>query len=279
MLLVFDIGGTKTRVGIAREEEIGKTEVLPTSPTFESGVRSIAEAAHRVSGGEKFTRAVGAVRGVLSADKSSIESDAPLGGWARKPLKKSIEEALGAEVFLENDAALAALGEATRGAGRGKAIVAYLTISTGVGGARVVNGGIDEKSIGFEPGKQIIDPDNTLCPECSGNTLEDYVSGAAVEKRFGRPAKKITDERAWEELAGFLAYGIHNILVHWSPDVVVLGGSMILGTPSISVPRVVERLAKIAKEYPVPPVVKGELGDSAGLIGAVVYAQQLATRV
>jgi glucokinase len=49
------------------------------------------------------------------------------------------------------------LGEAVFGAGKGREIVVYMTISTGVGGARIVGGKIDASAMGFEPGHQIID--------------------------------------------------------------------------------------------------------------------------
>src|SRR4030066_415253 len=47
--------------------------------------------------------------------------------------------------------------EKVKGAGKGFNIVAFLTIGTGVGGARIVGGKPDANVFGFEPGHQIID--------------------------------------------------------------------------------------------------------------------------
>jgi glucokinase len=98
--------------------------------------------------------------------------------WVDKPLGSRLEKALGVKVLLENDAALAALGEAVFGAGRRAEIVGYLTISTGIGGARVVDGRIDKKSVGFEPGHMIIDVGNKV------GYWEDFASGTAMEKNL-----------------------------------------------------------------------------------------------
>ena len=49
---------------------------------------------------------------------------------------------LGARVFLDNDAKVAALGEKWLGAGRGVDDLAMITLGTGIGGAIVLNGKI-----------------------------------------------------------------------------------------------------------------------------------------
>ena len=37
----------------------------------------------------------------------------------------------------------------------------------------------------------------------------------------------------WDQLAYYLAHGLRNSILYWSPDVIVLGGSMIIGDPRI----------------------------------------------
>ncbi len=216
---------------------------------------------------------VGGIAGPLNAEKTGLVKSPNLSGWVGHDIKKALTEAYNVPVVLENDAALVGLGEANYGAGRGKNIVAYMTISTGVGGVRIVNGNIDESIQGFEPGHQIIDPDNTLCPTCDGNDLEAYISGVSVEKRFGKKPFEIHDETVWDELAKFLAYGLNNTIVHWSPDIIVLGGSM-MNEVGISVPAVRKHLAEILKIFPsIPQIEKAELVDFGGLYGALSYAR------
>ncbi len=60
--------------------------------------------------------------------------------------------------------------------------------------------------------------------------------------------------------------------VFWSPDVIVLGGSMITGDPSIPLDITEAHLKEILKIYPeLPAIKKAELGDSGGLHGALEY--------
>ncbi len=272
--ILFDIGGTKMRLASSDGEKILKTIILDTPGGFDEGVQLFRKMASDVSGGETIGQTAGGLPGTFDRDKKTLLRAPHLPAWAGKPVKEEFSRALGAPVFLENDAALAALGEAAYGAGKEQNVVAYLTVSTGVGGARVDRGEIDAVSLGFEPGHQILDPDKTLCPSCPGNTLEDYISGTSLEKRFGKKPKEISDPAVWDELARFLAYGLNNICVHWSPDIIVLGGSMILGDPAISIQKTAEYLSGIMNNLPNPPIAKASLGDSAGLWGALQYLKQ-----
>ncbi|MCH8048584.1 ROK family protein, partial [Patescibacteria group bacterium] len=61
---------------------------------------------------------------------------------------------------------------------------------------------------------------------------------------------------------------------HWSPDIVVLGGSMILGDPFIPLDVVKKYLQGILTVFPKQPTIeKAALGDSAGLYGALDLAK------
>ncbi|MDO8510465.1 MAG: hypothetical protein Q7S15_02465, partial [bacterium] len=66
------------------------------------------------------------------------------------------------------------------------------------------------------------------------------------------------------------------VLMHWSPDVLVLGGSMIVGDPSISLEMAAAYLKGV---YTIgastPPIKKAELDQVGGLYGALVLAQGL----
>ena len=109
--------------------------------------------------------------------------------------------------MLENDAALVGLGEATDGAGKGSAILAYVTISTGVNGARIVDGQIDRATYGFEIGEQYVDD--------SARTFEELVSGRAIAARFNIPPRELgKDHPVWDELARFTARALHNAIAH-----------------------------------------------------------------
>lgn len=274
MYILFDIGGTKMRVVAADKEKfIGDPVVIATPKDFNEGIETLKRIVANLANGSIIEVIVGGIAGPLNKEKTMLARSPNLSDWVGHDIKAALAETFKVPVVLENDAAMVGLGEAHFGAGRGNAIVAYITVSTGVGGARIVDGSIDESAQGFEPGHQIIDPDNTLCPTCDGNDLEAYVSGVAIEKRFGKKPYEIHDDAIWDELAKFLAYGLNNTIVHWSPDIVVLGGSM-MKEVGISVPGVRMHLEKLLKIFPNPPVVeKATLADFGGLYGALAYAR------
>ena len=115
-----------------------------------------------------------------------------------------------------------------------------------------------------------------MCGECAvPGDLEKYISGRGVEQRFGKSAEEIDDPKVWEELAEWFAVGLNNTIVHWSPDVLVLGGSMIIKDVGIPVGRVEYHLKNIVKIFPeLPDIKKAELGDVGGLYGGLELIKQ-----
>lgn len=278
MYIVFDIGGTKTRIATSLDgRTLSEVRTCETPRQYADGVRLIIQNIIDMAPDcARVTHIAGCIRGRLDAQHTGIASDDILADWQGKPLARDLSLACSIPVLLENDAALAALGEAHYGAGKGYAIVAYHTISTGVGGARIVDGVIDERSSGFEPGHQSIDVDRTLCPDCETGMLEDYISGTSVEHRFGRKPYEIPQgDSLWDELAHWLAHGLNNTIAYWSPDIIVLGGSMMVGDPRIPLAGVAQHLARIAAATgtPIPELAAASLHDHAGLYGALALVK------
>ena len=269
-ILLFDIGGTKMRVAASVDGvTFGEPKIGATPLEFEEGMDAFQSLAKSVLLGAKAKIAVGASAGILSKDKRSFFRMPNLPKWQGKNLAEEMEKRLGCSVYLENDAALGGLGEATAGAGNGAPILVYFTVSTGVGGARIVNGKIDARVASFEPGHQIMD-------RATGEELEEVVSGTAVKKRFKVNPWELSDLASREELADELAYGLYNSVLHWSPDVVVLGGSMIVGVNEIPINRIEQTLKRLLTYFPEGPELrKAKLGDVGGLHGALAYAKQV----
>lgn len=268
MYAVFDIGGTHARIGVSQS---GKTlDAAETIPTPRGALRGIAVLAQRARAlsdsvrkdGARFRGCAAGIAGILNRGRTALLDSPYLPGWTGLNVRRIFSRALGAPVTLENDAALAALAEATQGAGKGFSFVAYLTVSTGIGGARIVNGAIDRAAFGFEPGRQII--------EERGRTLEALVSGSGFTRRFGRSPAAVADPRIWKECARLLALGVINVVALWSPDAVVLGGPMITGRPAIPLSRVrfhVRRTIRVPELVPV--IRRSMLGDDRGLLGGL----------
>jgi len=275
MYILFDIGGTKTRVAYSEDgTTCSKPMVIETPQDFDTGIEMIAQTAKEVVAGRAVQVASGGVAGPLDQGRTQLVNSINLPRWAHKPLKKRLSEVLDVPALIENDAAVAGLGEALRGAGQGSEIVVYITVSTGVGGVRIVEGQIDCSRYGFEPGHQCLDLDSTVIPDSFD--LDSMISGAAVKKRMGKKPYDIPQgDSLWKELARWLSVGLANTIVHWSPDVVVLGGSMMVGKPAIPIDAVRSYLKEALTIFPEHPELKlAELGDLGGVYGALELAQQ-----
>jgi glucokinase len=274
--IAFDIGGTKTRVALSEDlETFTEIESFKTPQKFDEGMEKVIATVKKLTD-KKIAAIAGGVRGRMLEDKTGIENDSVLTKWAGKNIVKELEKAFDTQVFLENDAAIAGVGEAVFGAGQGSEIVVYHTISTGVGGVKIENGEIDMYSHGFEPGHQILDIDRTILGEDITPTLENLVSGTAVAERFGVKAYEIPQsDIVWDELAEYLAQGLRNTILYWSPDAIVLGGSMIVGDPAISVDVIRKHTVAVMDGFAETPLItKAELGDHAGLYGALAVLKR-----
>jgi len=274
--IVFDIGGTKTRVATSSDlKKLDEVRSFKTSATFKAGMKQVIETINEST--TEVTAIAGGIRGLLNEEHTGITNDAKLSKWAGKDIAAAFAAEYGdVPFFLENDAAIAGVGEAMFGGGNGLPIVAYHTVSTGVGGAKIEEGDIDQAHIGFEPGHQILDIDRTILGDEITPTLENLVSGTGVKDRVGTEPYEIPqDDVLWDELAGYLGQGLRNTILYWSPDVIVLGGSMIIGDPAIKVDAVRKAAAEAMDGFePLPLITEAKLGDEAGLWGGLAVLQK-----
>ena len=278
MYFLFDIGGTKMRFAVSEDcIECTEPKVVKTPDSYEESLQEIETAARELGADKDITGAIGGIAGTLNRDKTSLVFSPNNPDWVGQTITDDFEERIGSPATIENDTAVIALGEATYGAGKGADIVAYMTVSTGVGGSRVVEGRMDAKARTFEPGHQIVHcPSEGPTEELRNWTLENLVSGTAMEKRFGMKAYNIENRDVWSQVAKELAVGLHNTLLHWSPDVMVMGGAMITGSPCISMEELCENVATLSPTlFDSCQIVEAELGDLNGLYGAMAWAKQL----
>lgn len=272
MYILADIGGTKTRIARSDDlESFAEPLVFDTPQTYEEGVELLVKHANALSGSKSIHAIMMGLPGVLSRDKRTLFDAAHhLAHWNHRNIAGRIETTLGTRVFLENDTALVGLGESHFGAGKDVALMAYITVSTGVNGVRIVDGMIDRAMLGFEIGDQFMTLDNPP------KMLEDLVSGSYISKKYGKHPRELgNDSPVWDELAHMLALGLHNTIVHWSPEVIVLGGSM-FNDIGISVGRVEEHLWPLLMRFPERPrLVHSSLASVGGLWGGLARLKQL----
>jgi predicted NBD/HSP70 family sugar kinase len=247
-------------------DKIDNVKLFPTNHSFEEAMEYMNSIAMEFSKGEKYDAVVGGVRS-YNKKTGELFNQPNFPMWVEKPLLSKMKEMWG-EVFLENDAALVGLGEAVYGAGKEYKLVAYVTLSTGVGGCRIVNGKIDPTEYSFEPGNMFV-----MGNQNTHQHLENLVSGSAIEKKYGQSPFDLTDANAWGEIEELVAIGLNNIIVMWSPEIVVLGGSV---PQKINFQNINERVKELCQIYPVVPEIKiATIDEQGGLYGALAYLKNL----
>jgi glucokinase len=169
-----------SRVGLLTAEQPGPDHVIPRM--VEAVHQALDEAG--VSLGQVMGIGIGAP-GPLNRKTGVIFSPPNLPGWQDTPLRDIFYERLRCPIHLENDANVAALGEHMFGAGQGCRDVAYLTVSTGVGGGIIANGQLLTGAIGTaaELGHMTIDWHGPRCKCGNVGCLEVLASGTAIARR------------------------------------------------------------------------------------------------
>lgn len=213
--------------------------------------------------------------------------------WKGFALKGELKKKFKVSILLENDANLAALGEATFGAGKGYENILYITFSTGIGGGFIHNNQIYHGASGdaFEIGHMILDKDGEKCGCGKYGCLEAIASGSAIEKKakflaqkhknsklyklykkFGEikvedvlECVKLKDKvsiKIWRDALGYLGIGIANLIQVVNPDIIVIGGGIAKSWNLMFAP-LKKYLKKYSWERPLSSskVVKAKLGD------------------
>lgn len=262
--ILFDIGGSNMRLAISNDgKTIAQDLSIPTSQNYDQGIAVLIENISKLKADSQIGAICGSIAGPLNKEKSILVNSPHLPDWISKPIKETLHQTFNVPIYLENDAALEALGEFTTGTDYGESILAYLTLGTGLGGARIVNGAIDVNVCGFEPGHQVIQVDNSFI------SIESLISGASIEKRYGKSPFELNDDLVWDEITKYFAISIHNTICYWSPDIVILGGSMM---SKMNLDKIYEYINRINRIFPtLPKIIKSELNNKNGFYGALYY--------
>lgn len=214
-------------------------------------------------------------------------------GWSDFPLGAWLGGLTGCPVWVDNDANVAALGEAHRGAGAGKNPVFYVTLGSGVGGGVVAGGCIYHGAVPGEAeiGHVRLDRAGAIVESrCSGWAVDRRVREAVAREPQGLLAKlasgaaggearflgqalagqDATARRLLDEVAEDLAFGLSHVAHLMHPQVIVLGGGLsLLGEPLRA--RVAAALPQFLMQAftPGPEVVLASLREDAVPVGAL----------
>jgi fructokinase len=209
-----------------------------------------------------------------------------------RPLRQDLERRLGRPFTLQNDANCFALAEALQGAGRGRAMVFGVILGTGCGGGLIHNGEIwtGAQAIGGEWGHMSIDPAGPACYCGARGCVETYISGGGLETRWrerhgtARTARDIVadfrrgEPAATEHMQAFFrrfGRALANLINILDPDIIVLGGGL-SNVDELYTEGVREVAACVFSDSLDTPIIRHQLGDSAGVLGAALIGHPAA---
>ena len=308
--VAVDLGATRVRVCVGSSSgklSRRKTMVMRITPEVDDYLGQLVRLVSRTIEGVKVGGVCVASPGPLDLKRGMITGTANL-PYPEVPIVDALQDALGTNVHLVNDANAAALGEWLWGAGRGLRNVFYLTISTGIGGGAIVDGRLllGKEGNAAEVGHVTIDSRGELTCGCGRKGhWEAYCSGRGIPKlanlmssRFAEGEKRgfsgspLAGPRAYgdapsvfkaaakgdrfakrvvAEVGRLNAIGVANVTDTFDPQLLTIGGGVALNNPEMVVPPI----KKIAPDYAinrVPEIRMTPLGDDAGLLGALSAA-------
>ncbi len=205
------------------------------------------------------------------------------------------------EIYLENDANAAALGEAKAGAARGAANSIMVTLGTGVGGGIIIGGNVymGSNCTAGELGHMVIEKDGYPCSCGRRGCWESYSSATAlirmtrekmelcpdslmheaarkegkVSGRTAFDAARKGDAAAREVVDTYISYlacGITSVINIFQPEVVVIGGGVSNERENLLRPLIPKVLSEVygGSYLKTADIRIAELGNDAGIIGA-----------
>jgi len=274
MYIGIDIGGTHTRVATGENGKIYEKMDFPTKG-FEETVDLITNAVNSLSKG-KTTKVGVSVASPINYRKRVLLRPPNLpnqDNWEGKNLGATLSKRLNIHTVVAHDASVAALAVAKYGAGKGKSPVLYYTVSTGIGCGLIVDGEIFNGIINPEAGHQIINKGGPRHPGAPEGDLESVSSGSALKRLYDKNPVEVEGTPEWLEAMDWLAIGLTNSILHFSPEIVVISGGMTKHGEVFFGP-LKKSLSKYLKFVPKVEVLPTDLGQDVSLIGAITLAER-----
>ncbi|MDC3383513.1 ROK family protein [Candidatus Pelagibacter ubique] len=291
MQIGFDVGATKIEsVVLDREGTEHFRERRDCPKDYNEIIKLIKNTSLELEKKISQTLQVGVCHPGVHSPQSGLVKNAPNCIWIeKKPFQKDLHEALGREVFCENDGNCFALSEAIDGSGKNYKIVYGIILGSGAGGGLVID-------------KQIVSGPNGIAGEWGHNQLpymaakkenletsnlreseiESFISGIGLAKRYNKKYKTnlktkdifqlnsrhdIDAEKFIDQFKINLAMSLATIINIMDPDAFVFGGGV---SNSIDFFPEVQNLVKkyvIGREYE-GVFLKPKYGDASGVRGA-----------
>ena len=305
-----DIGGTKIAAGVVDEDGTivarARRETPATDPELIED--QVAEVVAELRADHDIDAIGVAAAGVVDS-KRGVVLFAPNLAWRDEPLVDDLRRRVELPVRLENDANAASWGEFRFGAARDVDDMVMVTVGTGLGGGIVADGRLLRGALGIggELGHLRVVPDGLRCGCGNRGCWEQYASGNALVRearelcvagspvahglldRVGGDVSRITgptvtqaatdgDAAAielFEEIGRWLGIGLANLAAAFDPALFVIGGGVCEADELLLNPaREAFRRQLTGRGFrPEARIVRAELGNEAGLVGAADLAR------
>ncbi|NJC72316.1 ROK family protein [Planosporangium thailandense] len=303
MVIGIDLGGTKCHAALASGADsilVETHELVARYPdavtALEAVIGELQDAARRL-GGTVGGVAVGVPANVDPAT-GLIVNGLNL-GWDRIDLRARLDRVVDAPYTIENDVNLAAIGEASRGAGRDATSFVVLALGTGLGGAAVVNGSLirGRHNAAGEVGYLVADRHQLRKPGLLG--MESIVGGLGIAARARELAtlhpesclhgvadldaatvlaaavdRDVVAEQILDEVIDHLAMTVIDVTAVLDAELVIVTGG-VGHALAAHLPRVRDIVRQTFGH--APELVVSQLRPSAALAGALTRARRIAT--
>ena len=282
----IDLGGTKIEAILLDDKlDVIQRTRIPTQQ--EKGYKSIIDSivslvdALKTKSNDAVTIGVSAP-GAISK-KTGLIKNSNTQCLIGMSLKEDLEQALNQKISMDNDANCFTIAEATLGAAKDHNVVFGVIMGTGVGGGIVINGDVHKGRtyIAGEWGHHTLRIGGNKCYCGKLGCVETYISGPALEQRWTKLTGKVESLPSiienidntsiglqWKnEFLENFGIGLANVIDILDPDVIVLGGG-VSNIPFLYDEGRDHVYDKVFSDLVETPIIKNQLGDSAGVFGA-----------
>lgn len=307
MYIGIDLGGTNIAIGIVQNDKIIKKGSIktnsnrPVTEIIADMAKLVQELVDDVGASMDQIEAVGVGSPGIANIRDGILSNVVNISPAPIPIREELSKYLNKDIYVENDARCACLGEFIAGAAQDAKNVIMITLGTGVGGGIIIDGKIYSGS-GYaagEIGHSVICVDGVHCKCGRDGCFEQYASVSAlirmtnekimqhpestmalrsieipVDGKFVFELAKGGDVLANEVILDYVKYigvGIANLINIFEPEIVVVGGGISAEGDYLLDPirnYVIQNV--ITKEDMITQIKQAQLGNDAGIIGAAM---------
>ncbi len=247
----LDIGGTKITGIVFDGEKIVEELTIVTPKTLLEFERNLLKLADFLTAKYKISAIGIGMAGIINPEKKVAVFSPNIKYINNFDFKKLFGKKLKLEV--NNDAECFAYAEAKMGLGKDKALVAGVTLGTGVGGGFVINGKIYSGANhgAFEVGHML------------------YNSSTTLEKVFQKARDK-GNNKVLSEVVGIILCNICRIT---DPDIIVLGGGVALDKKRNFINRAKAICEKALSSYKIKPQIVVSKLKHAGALGAALLVK------